>query len=131
FTSGSGPGTEVTNRAGIYFDFNEPVITNEVVSTIMEPNFVYQPVDQVHLELFPNPVIEKSQLSFSLEATEDLSVSILSLDGKTLVHSFISGTFPSGKNSIAIPVSKLPRGLYFVQLKTKSGKEGIVKLIKP
>ncbi|NNE29572.1 MAG: T9SS type A sorting domain-containing protein [Saprospiraceae bacterium] len=131
FTSGSGPGTEVTNRAGIYFDFNEPVITNEVVSTIMEPNFIYGPLEQVQLELFPNPVMEKSQLSFSLEATEDLSVSILSLEGKTLVHSFASGIFPSGKNSVTIPVSKIPSGLYFVQLKTKSGKEGILKLIKP
>lgn len=33
-------GTEIKNRAGIYFDFNDPVITNTVINTICNP--VYQ-----------------------------------------------------------------------------------------
>jgi len=33
------PGTVIKNKAGIYFDFNAPVITNEVVHTIKKPTF--------------------------------------------------------------------------------------------
>lgn len=36
-TAGNVPGTLIENRAGIYFDFNAPVITNTVVHRIPEP----------------------------------------------------------------------------------------------
>ncbi|MEM6804680.1 MAG: T9SS type A sorting domain-containing protein, partial [Bacteroidota bacterium] len=34
--AGLATGTELTNRAGIYFDFNEPIITNTVLNTITD-----------------------------------------------------------------------------------------------
>jgi uncharacterized repeat protein (TIGR01451 family) len=37
---GNLPGTEIHNRAGIYFDFNAPVITNTVTHRIPQPQYV-------------------------------------------------------------------------------------------
>lgn len=37
---GSTPGSEIRNKVGIYFDYNAPVITNEVLNTIADSSYI-------------------------------------------------------------------------------------------
>ena len=65
-------GTVITNSAAIYFDFNEPVITNETFHTIGE-NFIETTSQVIHLEelvslqIYPNPM--QAFTMFDLEET--------------------------------------------------------------
>ncbi len=61
-------GTAINNRAGIYFDFNEPVITNTSVMTVKELVKTTSPGDAIWLDfgLNPNPVAAFSQVVLDL-----------------------------------------------------------------
>ena len=49
-------GDQVTNRVGIYFDFNAPVITNSAITKIIEPNSLSAwSADRLDWSVFPNP----------------------------------------------------------------------------
>ncbi len=55
-------GTVIYNSAGIYFDFNEPIITNETFHTVGEDYFIIDLVDMTNdlmgvdfVKVFPNP----------------------------------------------------------------------------
>jgi uncharacterized repeat protein (TIGR01451 family) len=53
---GLAPSTRIGNRAGIYFDFNKPVITNTVISSIPSPSSVErEPVAPAAITIYPNP----------------------------------------------------------------------------
>jgi len=55
------PGTRIENSAAIYFDFNEPIITNTVFHTIAEEIFtvgIYPHAKLQRIEAYPNPLRE-------------------------------------------------------------------------
>lgn len=49
------PGTQFQNSASIYFDYNEPVITNSALNTISLPVGIADMTGQIEFELFPVP----------------------------------------------------------------------------
>src|SRR5690606_38302859 len=50
------PGTAIQNRAAIYFDYNEPIITNMVLNTIIDPVGIEQRENIKHeILVYPNP----------------------------------------------------------------------------
>jgi hypothetical protein len=56
------PGTVLRNSAAIYFDFNDPVLTNETFHTVGE-NFIESTSivalnKNISLEVYPNPMME-------------------------------------------------------------------------
>ena len=53
------PGTEITNRAAIYFDFNAPIITNTVLNTIFVSTGLKDQVWAENLQLYPNPTADR------------------------------------------------------------------------
>ncbi len=55
-------GTKIQNSAGIYFDFNDPVLTNKTLHTVSK-NLISAIFDRpttsnVSVKLFPNPATE-------------------------------------------------------------------------
>jgi hypothetical protein len=69
---------------------------------------------------FPNPFNPTTTISFNLDKSESVNMSIFDLNG-TEVYGVINNQFYSaGQHSINIDVSELPSGLYFYQL--QSGK---------
>ncbi|MES2620249.1 MAG: T9SS type A sorting domain-containing protein [Bacteroidota bacterium] len=67
--AGLGQRTEIVNRAGIYFDYNEVVVTNEVLNTIDFSVSVDDLVKgDVSISLFPNPFDQETTLK--IEGTE-------------------------------------------------------------
>ncbi|MCB9298931.1 MAG: T9SS type A sorting domain-containing protein [Lewinellaceae bacterium] len=61
-------GTSIPNQAAIFFDFNEPVITNEATLLIQQPVATKEAGLPVEFEVFPNPA--KDKLILAIPANE-------------------------------------------------------------
>ncbi len=87
-------GTEITNRVGIYFDFNDPVITNTVFNTIVDsvPSFDYS------INLTGNDIVVNAGPSYSYQWFE-CNTSLIPISGETS-NVFSSPT--SGNYAVAI-----------------------------
>ena len=55
-------GTTIPNKADIYFDFNDAVLTNEVVTAILPTVGVYEQPELIDFTVFPNPAKNKLEL---------------------------------------------------------------------
>ena len=100
-------GDSFSNIAGIYFDFNSPIITNNEITTIQE-NLSVDEFIQFEIKIYPNPVKEY----FTIVGARDLdikSLEIYNISGKKLKQ------FPKSEN---YKINDLPSGIYFLYIKT-------------
>jgi hypothetical protein len=111
-------GTQIKNKAAIYFDFNAPVITNTTLNTLndllssVEENTVIENGDIV---LFPNPTSSLLNVTINSKVSNNAVVNVLDLSGKVLKTKQLSVN--EGRNTLQEDVSGLPSGIYFVQVK--------------
>ncbi|MES2620893.1 MAG: T9SS type A sorting domain-containing protein [Bacteroidota bacterium] len=56
--------TQISNKASIYFDYNEPIVTNTVTNTLTEPNFVFtvRGDENISVTAMPNPFTQQTQI---------------------------------------------------------------------
>ncbi|RLC96004.1 MAG: hypothetical protein DRI46_14275, partial [Chloroflexi bacterium] len=106
-------GDEVENTANIYFDFNEPVITDPSVFEVTIPTNVPE-LDIEGMKMWPNPV--NGSLWLLLSDAEPNTIEILDLTGKVLSLQQTNGT-----REQLIDVSKLGSGVYFVRVSNVDG----------
>ncbi|MFN0014193.1 MAG: T9SS type A sorting domain-containing protein [Saprospiraceae bacterium] len=122
-------GTRIENRAGIYFDFNLPVITNTVFHTVHAPWLKLVSVDQpgvapmLHFQAFPNPFAE--QVTVRLEGAEmpDAVLRLFSTDGR-LVQAM-----PFRQNQLTLDRKDLPAGMYFFSVEVRGKALGSGRLV--
>jgi hypothetical protein len=106
-------GALIENRAGIYFDFNLPVITNTVFHTVHAPWLKLVSVDQpdtapkLTFQAFPNPFAE--QVTVHLEGAEikDATLRLFSADGRLVLETAFE------QNQLTLDRKGLPAGMYF------------------
>jgi uncharacterized delta-60 repeat protein/uncharacterized repeat protein (TIGR01451 family) len=120
-------GTLLTNKADIYFDFNEPIITNETSHKVQRQIFQVNTLDEktnyeFSVALYPNPTNGSTVLSFS-KYMSDFSYSILDASGRTLVQK--SNLY--GKH-VNIDLKNVPKGIYFVKTEGLTSSK-VLKLI--
>ncbi|MEM7106375.1 MAG: T9SS type A sorting domain-containing protein [Bacteroidota bacterium] len=121
-------GTVFENQAAIYFDFNEPILTNIVVNTLTNPVSVpHLPEFQIPLEVFPNPTKGDVTIEFSLPETEFLDIDLLDVKGK-IVGKLANRIFPEGNHQLNFSLEKIPAGVYLMRLNTEFG-QSIKKLV--
>ena len=119
-----GYGTEIPNQAGIYFDFNEPVITNQALLTIQEPLRLRPSVDLAHFEVFPNPTDDVLSILIEEESFGRITdFEIINATGIVM----ITGNWPTNNK---LEISQLPDGFYQLLLKTEKTMVGVEKFIK-
>ncbi|WP_178983908.1 T9SS type A sorting domain-containing protein [Winogradskyella helgolandensis] len=115
-------GDIIENTAAIYFDFNEPIITNtfqtEFVETLSVNGF-----DSTSFSLFPNPAKENVTIQLASTNFETGSVNIYNIQGKAILKPV---NFEG--NSSILDISSLESGLYFVEL-TIGNTSTVQKLI--
>lgn len=72
-----------------------------------------------NLKVFPNPVSDMLHINFSVSAIQEYNFHIYSIQGKLLLE---EKTEPNqlGLNSIKLPVSDFPKGIYIFTLKTQN-----------
>ncbi|HNL37513.1 MAG: T9SS type A sorting domain-containing protein [Saprospiraceae bacterium] len=120
-------GSVIENRAGIYFDFNEPVITNTVFHTVGH-NFLplsappAQPT-LADIRLEPNPAWQITRLSADRPLPQGLTLVVRDARGRLV------GTRTIQEPSTEIYRNGLPSGLYFVELRNGNGLVAVSKLI--
>ncbi len=105
------------NQAGIYFDYNFPVITNEE-QTLVAPALANQQFDLTNLKVYPNPVknILNIQNDQAIQKAE-----IFDLNGRLLQSTTL--------NNNQINFSQFTSGVYFVKIYSNN-KTGVVKITK-
>ncbi|KJD33371.1 hypothetical protein PK35_05790 [Tamlana nanhaiensis] len=115
----------IPNKAEIYFDFNEPIITNTFETkfvnetTLSKEGFYSQ-----NFYTYPNPTSENLDLIFNTASKGLIEITAFDLQGKLI--------FKTNKvldnNKTHLNVSKLKSGFYILKVK-KDGIESVRKLI--
>ncbi|MCD6010537.1 MAG: hypothetical protein K0Q79_399 [Flavipsychrobacter sp.] len=106
-------GTIIGNRGGIYFDYNDVVLTNTVYSTIGIPTETMALSNMQQLAVYPNPV--RDVLIVETGNNVSGSVSISNLVGQVLITQQLASA------KAAINVMSLPAGIYILTIKNESG----------
>jgi len=84
-------GTHIMNEAAIYFDFNEPIITNTVFHTVSEDfmgivtSIITPPEVQqagISVNIFPNPFDEYTRFEVQGEVVKKLQLSVYDMMGR-------------------------------------------------
>ncbi|BDS11540.1 DUF7619 domain-containing protein [Aureispira anguillae] len=120
-------GTLLENNAGIYFDFNAPIITNTSQHTVNDNIILITSRQKIALEkelnikLYPNPT--SGLLHIEKQNNEKLEVMIINQLGSVLKHKTIL------RRNDSIDLEELPIGIYFITLSNgkKSLTEKVVK----
>lgn len=100
----------VSNRANIFFDFNAPIVTNTVTTTVVEPLAIDE-FDIVNsIKVFPNPVLD----ILSVELLDTIEMSHL------IVYSLLGEELLVSKQT-TLDFSKYSKGIYFVKVITRHG----------
>lgn len=124
-------GTQIKNSAGIYFDFNAPVITNETLHTIgkdylelSNTQVVFDP--QMQVKLAPNPVTDRLRVSVSgLDNTATaLRFRLISPLGAAVVEGDFTG------NYFEFNAGRLPAGVYGYEIYEASKLAATGKVLK-
>lgn len=119
---GNRMGAQIHNRAGIYFDFNAPVITNTVTHTLHQnllrvTSFVKETgAPEVQVEAYPNPFAE--QIRFELEQQPDTEVYLELFDAQGQIQRRL----PFAGTSLQLAREDLSTGLYFFALRDGRGR---------
>lgn len=74
-----------------------------------------------------NPVTETLQFSYRSKAVENISMTIIDLNGRVILQNELNQT--SIEETFSLPVASLPSGLYFLHLKSPQGM-AISKFVK-
>jgi uncharacterized repeat protein (TIGR01451 family) len=101
---GLSEGTEITNRAHIYFDNNAPITTGYALNTIDYLSSIGE-IGHEDLLIYPNPT--SGLIQVKSENNIEL-VQLLTLDGQLLLSTV----------SDSIDLSNYPAGVYFVKVST-------------
>lgn len=101
-------GNVIENTAGIYFDFNAPVITNTTESPIVEPSATIEEQKITAFSVYPNP--SKNIFNIQFEEKNSGIIRVFDLQGRVLSEQQLSG-----QNRIQLDASNWTNGLYIIQ----------------
>jgi uncharacterized repeat protein (TIGR01451 family) len=109
-------GTQISNTADIYFDFNPAVVTNTTLNVINAAASIGEN-QSTHISVYPNPATDELKIDNGKLKIE--SVAIYDVIGKPI----LSFSFTKGLTSAttSLNISLISSGIYFVRIKTSSG----------
>ncbi|MFP9097846.1 BspA family leucine-rich repeat surface protein [Flavobacterium sp. RHBU_24] len=106
-------GDVITGSAGIYFDYNAPIITNTVSTTVVAELGVSQNQLNKGISIYPNPVTDVLYLK-PQEGIAPEEVKVYNMQGRELLD--------FKQNLDAVNLQSLSSGLYMVTVKTNVGQ---------
>jgi|GEM_PF-987404 len=119
--------TKINNKASIYFDQNDPIVTNTTTHTLVSQlaTTSIATLENTDFYLSPNPV--QALLNVNFES----SVIIDNTKGSIEVHD-VSGklVLVREKLSNSLDVSQLETGVYFLRIQGNEGNFGTAKFVK-
>ena len=124
------PGTQIKNRASIYFDFNAPVVTNKTLNTIATPAAVAaisSAKGSDAFSLMPNPAKNIFTVDVDIDGEGTYGLKVCDVTGKTKLSKTLS--LQKGKQQIPVDAQSLPPGIYFVTLTSSDNTSWTQKLV--
>jgi uncharacterized repeat protein (TIGR01451 family) len=119
-------GEQLTNRADIYFDYNEPVLTNTTVTTVELSTGLTDAQRTGALDLFPNPSNGLVELRHHGAPLTNARLQVLDALGRVVYTSTVNGL--SQGRSVALDLGGLQSGTYIAHL-TADGVEERVRFV--
>jgi hypothetical protein len=114
-------GTQIFNKASIYFDYNSAVVTNRVLNTINNTLSIQNVSNNgVKAIIYPNPAGD--EVSAKTDDKSEFIITVTDMLGRTIA------TSNSIKGQASISTSSLSAGLYLVTLTNSNGKQLTTKL---
>lgn len=99
------------------------ILTSENVGIVdLESN-------KIEVLLYPNPIVDKASLNYELLKPANITIELLSLNGKSIRKIQDDTIINSGKHKIEVNLSSSPPGIYLLKL-TADGAIKTIKLIK-
>jgi hypothetical protein len=112
-------GDSISNRVGIYFDYNAPILTNSAVFHVLEPVIgVEDPATALSVSLYPNPGAETLHILDLTPRMFPLEVSFVDVHGRVLKRT----AFRAPQGELRLAVEALPAGVYVVRVATADGR---------
>lgn len=117
-------GSMIYNRAGIYFDFNAAVMTNQVFHTIGK-DFVSVVItgtedilveENIEIRVYPNPFEEQTTLEVVGGDYQELQLKIYDVMGREVLYKDSLQAVFTSNNKIQIQRGNLPQGVYIYRL---------------
>jgi len=111
-------GTPINNTAHIFFDFNEAVVTNTTLNTMVYvlPVGLNEAASGIKAVLYPNPFSTTATLHFGNEKGDMHQLIITDITGKQAAP-----VLQTRDNHFVIERKNLTRGIYFYQLRKENG----------
>lgn len=117
----------VYNQAAIYFDFNEPVVTNQTWHTLGQNYLTTAVITPKHadwtIQAFPNPTTEMVTITVSSSKNQQKTAVLRDLMGKIIAEQQFNGDMAQ------IPCNNLLPGIYIMDVMGLNGSLGVVKLV--
>lgn len=114
--AGLSPGTQITNTAYIYFDFNSPIVTNTALNTVEFPTGIVENAND-QLAVFPNPTNGSATILFEDKQSRQLNLKIMNISGQVVYEENANGF--GGKYSKTVDLSNCAKGIYLLQISTE------------
>jgi uncharacterized repeat protein (TIGR01451 family) len=115
------PGTIIPNRAGIYFDDNEVVMTNTAINEIETLPLTTKAWMANKITIYPNPATNTINID---NAPATGTYRIVDLLGKTILQ----GELKEGHNNISF--TGFTTGFYIIEIKDAAGNKTVKKIVK-
>lgn len=115
---------QIKNTASIYFDFNEAVITNTEVNTFYDFSTAVENIDLIDIaefEIIPNPTVSSFVIDYILETSEEVEIYLYDINGME-IDVVLEKTFQNVGRQIVKYEKSLPKGLYFITIRTPNGE---------
>ena len=109
-------GTQFTNSASIYFDYNQPVRTNTTLNTLGGSAEVSNLANSVHnsFSVYPNPANRFVYALLNNDAATTALISVSDMSGRTIINEEVNAQ--KGQQQVALDVNQLNPGIYFINL---------------
>lgn len=124
-------GTQYTNTAFIYFDFNPPIVTNTTVNTLYDFSIgIVKNDDGLQTQVFPNPTQGVLNIVNENLQNKAISYKIVDVSGKLIYQYVDNHHFTSNKiHQIDLNALQMSQGLYMLII-NHGDKQSQVKVQK-
>lgn len=117
-------GTAIANQAGIYFDYNSPIITNYAVLNFTSGTISGPSLPSLEVRAYPNPAADYCTVEVLGENTGEIYyLEIQDALGCT------KQVLKTSQQSVTVPLRDLPEGVYTIKIRD-SKRVGAVLLVK-
>jgi uncharacterized repeat protein (TIGR01451 family) len=117
--------TEINNTAAIYFDYNEPIITNTVTNKLTAPTAVHNTINSADIQVAvaPNPFTQQTQITVQgIEGS--FSFELFDVSGKLLQKRNVVND-----NRFTLHRDGISAGVYFYSITTTEKQKAFGRLV--